>query len=62
MDLCEDFAAFLTQLRHATKELLKKRDLWMKKSVDMNSAVVDEVLQTLETSPSYSGPSLNPVA
>lgn len=39
----EVFAAFLTQLRDSNKELVKKRDLGIKKSVDVNFTLVNEM-------------------
>lgn len=39
----------MTQLRDATKQLVKSRDLGIKKRVVVNFAVVDVMLQALET-------------
>lgn len=44
-DHCKSLAAFLTQLQNATKELVKIFYLGMKKSGDVNFAVVDDMLQ-----------------
>lgn len=60
-DLSEGFGAFSLQVRDATKALVKKRDLEIKKRVDMNFAVVHEMLQAVETKPRYLRPDFNPV-
>lgn len=43
-----------------TKELLKKHEHGIKNSVDVNFAVVCEMLQALETELRHLGPDLNP--
>lgn len=61
-DLNEGFPTFLTMLRDGTKELVKSRGLRMKNSVDLNFAVIDDMLQAFETELSQLGPYLNSVA
>lgn len=45
VDLREDFAAFLTELRELTKKLVNSPAPGIKNSVDVNIFVVDEMLQ-----------------
>lgn len=60
-DLCDVLAAFLTQLLDATQQLMKSRDLTIKKSVDANFAVVDDTSEALESEMSLLGPNLSSV-
>lgn len=60
-DLRDGFAAISTQSQKVTIELLKQRDLGIKKSIYLNVSVVNEILQALKTELSQLEPSLNPV-
>lgn len=59
--ICEAFALFLMQVRKATKELLKKLDLRMDNGVNASLAIVDGMLQALETELSHIVPNFNPI-
>lgn len=49
----EGFALFIGPVRDAVKVLARKRLLKIRKSVDVNPSVVDEMIQGLETERSY---------
>lgn len=61
-DFRKGFAAFLNKLQNATKHLVKKHDLGIEESVDVNIAVVDAILEALKTELSHAGLSLYPDA